>query len=286
MPLSRHLSRAVLAISCAGALPVPAAAQPKADASTRPAGPTKKEIKKQCLDAHAEGQELRKRSALQAARDSFERCAIDACPTAVRSDCVTWFGEVERAQPSIVVKALDAGGKETTRVATLVDGKRTRETIDGLPIVLDPGPHTLRFENEEGAALDQALLLAEGERNKVVTADFTRPLEPYRLTVPTILLGSVSIVGLGFFIGFGAAGKGEESDLEETCAPRCAQEDADSMRTKYVVADVALVTSILAAGGALTFFFLQERGPAPYEKPATTTRLQVWPGGVGVAGTF
>lgn len=282
MPLNRH---ALFLLGLVGPAAV-AHAAPPAKPSASGGAASKKEVKKQCLDAHAEGQALRKRSALAAAKEAFERCGVDACPTAVRSDCVTWFGEVDRAQPSIVVKALDAVGASTTSVSTDIDGKRMRDKLDGLPIVLDPGPHALRFQGPDGAVIEMPLLLAEGERNKVVSVDFTRPLEPYRLTVPTLVLGATSLVGLGFFIGFGAAGKSDQSELEDTCAPRCAQDAADAMRTKFVVADVGLVTSILAAGGALTFFFLQERGPAPVENPTPAAHLQVWPGGLRVVGSF
>lgn len=256
------------------------AAQPKSDK-----GPSKKEIKKACVDAHADGQAMRKRGELKAARETFAKCGEDICPAGVRSDCVAWFGEVGAAQPSIVLRAKDAAGIETTEISVSIDGSPPTRGLDGRPIELDPGPHTLRFEAKDGAVLEKPLLIAEGERSKIVVADFTRPLADYELTIPTIVLGSVAIVGLASFIGFGVSGKNKQAELESTCAPRCAEEDADAMTRDFIAADVSLVVSALSAGGALVFFFTQERGPAPPEKPVSW-RLSPQGLGASLGGTF
>lgn len=246
-------------------------------------GPSKKEIKKACVDAHADGQAMRKRGELRAARETFAKCGDDACPAGVRSDCVAWFGEVGAAQPSVVLRAKDATGRETTDVSVSIDGGSPVQGLDGRPIELDPGPHTLRFEAKDGAVLDKPLLIAEGERSKIIVADFTRPLADYELTVPTIVLGSVAIVGLASFIGFGVSGKNKQAALESSCAPRCDEADADAMTRDFIVADVSLVVSALSAGGALVFFFTQERGPAPPEKPVA---FRLVPSGRGATLVF
>src|SRR5215470_12779397 len=109
----------------------------------------------ECLAAHAHGQELRQDGHSRAARDAFRKCAADACPAAVRSDCAQWTAEVEAAIPSLIVDAKDAGGHDTTGVRVLVDGEAPRDYAEGRAFELDPGAHRLRVVAADGREVEQ-----------------------------------------------------------------------------------------------------------------------------------
>ena len=69
------------------------------------------------------------------------------------------------------------------------------------------------------------------------------------------IFGGAAVIGLGVFTGFAISGRARQDELER-CAPNCAIEDVDVMRTRYFVADVGLVAG-LVAGGVATWFAIE-----------------------------
>ena len=60
-------------------------------------------------------------------------------------------------------------------------------------------------------------------------------------------------MGLGGFTYFGLRGLGDERDLR-ACEPSCSQASIDGVAQRYLVADVSLAVSIIAAGLAAVVF--------------------------------
>src|SRR5205814_1618210 len=77
------------------------------------------------------------------------------------------------------------------------------------------------------------------------------------------VLGGVGILGLGSFTYFGLTSKGDLSNLKDTCAPYCAQNDLDSVKTRMLVADISLGVGIVALGVATYLFVTNGSNATP-----------------------
>jgi hypothetical protein len=80
------------------------------------------------------------------------------------------------------------------------------------------------------------------------------------IPVAAITLGGAGLIALGVSAYFGLAARAQYRDLKATCAPRCTHSDSDSVHTKAVIADVALLASAVALGAGAWLYF--SRGPA------------------------
>jgi hypothetical protein len=257
------LRRALPLVAALVALATPARAKDAAD---------------RCAEDAEAGQTARLAGKLRSARQHLISCATDACPRVVRVDCARWLSEVESEQPSLVVRARDAGGQDVSDVRVFVDGEKVADRADGLPIPVDVGERKLRFERAGSPAVDQSVVFRSGERSRVVTvviggadaADATAP--PRRSTTGPLLLGGT---GVALAIGGGvlwAVGKGAHGDLESSCAPEglCATSDIDAARTKLIVGDILLGAGVLAVAGAV-YWYLSSGSPkrtaAPWMVP-------------------
>src|SRR5262249_11993395 len=127
-----------------------------------------------CLGPYGEGQELRQKGRLRAARDVLRTCARDACPPAVRVDCAKWGSEVEAALPTVTLHAQDARGQDIAGLRVLVDGEPVASYEDGRPFELDPGPHSIRVE-AEGRAVDVQVVAREGDKARPLAVTLADP---------------------------------------------------------------------------------------------------------------
>lgn len=228
-----------------------------------------------CISAYEMSQRLRNDGKLLASREKLLVCARDVCPAIARTACADWLSEVEKNIPTIVVAAHDETGRETDGVKVSVDGAVVSEQLDGRPIRIDPGSHSIRFELRSGKAYEERLVITEGEKNRKVSADFvavvpkTAPT-PDKMTSPqaaepglptsVFILGGVAAVGLVSFTGFAVSGKSTEG-----CAPSCSASQVTSLRRAYLLADVSLGVALVSAGAAL-YIALTSRGQAPPPK--------------------
>jgi hypothetical protein len=229
-----------------------------------------------CVQAAEQGQRLRDKDQLKTARREFITCARDVCPAVVQKECVRWLADVDERLPRIVIRATDPAGQDVSDVRVSIDGEPAQERLDGRRLEIDPGQHLLRFERAGAPPVDKQLVVREGEKNRFVDvvlegkeAAAPPPGQPRRWPVLGTVLAGVAVLGGAAFGYFAASGQSDVDHLRATCAPRCAQGDVDSARTKIVVANVSLGVGVLAAGAATYFLFF-----APE------------PGGVTVGGRF
>jgi hypothetical protein len=80
-----------------------------------------------------------------------------------------------------------------------------------------------------------------------------------------IVLGAAGVLALGGFAYFAASGVSSENELASKCAPTCDPSQVDPIKRRYLVADVMLVSGVLALAAA-TWIFLT-RAEVPVTRP-------------------
>ena len=239
-----------------------------------------------CATAYTKGQDDRLAGRLYAARTAFLSCSAAICPAVVATDCQRWASEVEADLPTIRVHASDAAGHAIAGLSVAVDGTRLGPEQLARPLVLESGPHTLRFEAPGYAPLELERALRPTDREIAVNAVFVPPAPPEparpapasvrRVPTASWVLAGVGAVALGSSAYFGIRTKSRYDELKTSCAPNCSDDQADSVRHLALASDVALLTS-LAAFGAAAWVYLA----APSEPPKAA--LLVAPRGDGVS---
>jgi len=230
----------------------------------------------QCAIAYERAQRSRKDGALKDALAQSILCASDACPLALRRECTEWIAPIRAATPSISVRVLGSDGCDVVDAKISVDATIVATRSDGQAIDLDPGVHKLRVEPKGSAPHEQQVVLAQGEKSRAITVRLgpsdvvcgAPPVAPPAAPAPPIssrespparptpalvyVLGATGIVALGVAGGFAISGFSQKSTLD-ACSPTCPHDDVDSMRSTFVVADVAGILGLasLAAAGIL-----------------------------------
>ncbi|WP_437282945.1 hypothetical protein WME90_20945 [Sorangium sp. So ce375] len=268
--------------------------------------------KQACAAAYERAQGLRRAGRLIEARDALVTCSQPTCPAAAVADCGPWLAEVEQSLPSVVVAARDAHGRERLDVRVLVDGRPLAAALDGKALPVDPGPHTFRFEPATGPAVEERVLIREGEKNRPLTVTLgaereraaapasprplapppasPRPLAPppAEPSVPGLVWasGAVGVAGLAVFAVAGALSLRAEADLRATCAPRCAKEEVRAIRVQHAIADVGLGVGVVALGAAAWLYMTRPAAAQPPKAGATALRPFIAGTAAGVAGAF
>lgn len=228
--------------------------------------------REQCAAAADQAQQLRDEGKYRRAREQLLVCARDVCPAPIKRDCLDWLGQVEQTAPTVVFGAKD-GAKDLSDVKVYVDGAAVTDRLDGKPVQMDLGKHTVKFEYQ-GQTREEDVIIGAGQKNRNVTVTFgATPAQgavppgspPSSDTgkegsiVPALVVGGIGVVALGSFAIFGLGGKSDVSDLEKTCKPRCAESDVDKARTKLIIADISLGVGVVALGVATYLFFTRPK---------------------------
>lgn len=207
-----------------------------------------------CFQSYTEAQARRRKNELARAKESLKACLAPSCPALLRTDCQAWLAEIEAETPSIAIDTDAPPGPS----AVTVDGRSVTLHED---VVLDPGPHRIRVETARGAR-EVTIELHKGEKKRRVLVSFAEAVRPAPPTVTTRPLpagfwiaSAVSVLALGTFGVAGGIGLQDQSSLEDRCAPRCPPEDSARVSRAFLVADVALGVSVVAATTALVFLF-------------------------------
>lgn len=225
-----------------------------------------------CVAAHSHGQVLRDEGKLtQAAAELLVCASDDACPGPVREECEQYLETVRRLTPTLVFASRDHVGRDIDGVRIYMDDALVEWTSGDAPIAVDAGPHLFRFEHPDGQIIEQKLDAVQGEKARLVVAEFSntdvlagnstlvdpvadvnQPTDMRRIL--TYTFGGLAVVGLASFAILGLQGRSEESDLRASCAPNCTSAQKQSVAQKYVWADVSLaVAGLSVAGGAVLY---------------------------------
>jgi hypothetical protein len=255
--------------------------------------------KEQCIESHRQSQQAQNEGQLVHARELARTCTSLACPGLLVSDCARWLNDLDQRIPSVVFEVrLD--GNPNRDAAVSADGKVVQEWTRGESFRLDPGEHQFRFELPNHEPIVQNLMLAEGMRYRIVSAEFKTPVAPTTTTpltsstpasapmeaprarpTPVVVypLLVVGVVGVAGFATFGLLGKSKQSDLEKSCSPDCTDHQLSSMKQKYLIGDISLgvgAASLITAG----ILYLTR----PEKEAPTTVGVMPLPGGAaGIA---
>ncbi|MDB4945767.1 MAG: hypothetical protein JWP97_5301 [Labilithrix sp.] len=221
-----------------------------------------------CAASHLSAQKERRDHRLKAARQALASCARETCPSLIRNDCAGWLSEVEAELPSIVIEARDAAGGPLRDAQITIDGLPFRGSLAANEVSVDPGEHVIGLTVPGRAPVEHHVLARQGEHARPVVLVAPEPpapeLAPARPWAVPVALAAVSLVGVGLFAGFGAAGLGVKNDLDAArCKPACDGDRVAVMRRDFLLADASLVVAVAALGAAsLAVVLSPARAPA------------------------
>jgi hypothetical protein len=240
--------------------------------------------KTECATAYEQGQRLQKSGALLKARDAFILCARDPCPTAFQPECVQWLAETEKRIPSVIVQVRDRSGTTQAEVRLSIDGVLVLSRLTGKSIEVDPGDHVFRIEPIAGTAVEQRVLVVEGERSRLVTftVDGEAPTGASATSkrssiAPWLIYGAFGLgaVGAASFAYFGLHGLSQRRDLED-CNHRCSADvmnpTLDRARRDFLLADISIGVSLAALTTGVVLLLASSPTDSTSDAAATTAR--------------
>jgi len=257
--------------------------------------------KEQCIDAHGRGQDAKDQGKLTLARKLFLSCAQPSCPQLVSSDCARFADDLARLQPSVIFAARDGSGADLPDTTVYVDDMLVVTRLDdGRPHELDPGKHTMRFQN---AGHDQTVTVVIGatfgasphvqsNTSAMIKTDAAPQKEP-KATHPTgaraLLYGgaALAVVGgaLGTFELLRVPGGCSVSD--HTCAAAPGDPVFDDAKSAVRMANIGWTVSALglaAVVGGAVWWFTGEKKSEPKEHFAIAPWASPGAGGFVLAG--
>jgi hypothetical protein len=242
-----------------------------------------------CVQAYTAGQEERLRGNRLKAIERLGVCSAPACPKVVVSDCKRWLREVQAELASVRFEARDEAGNEIPSLDVHLGEQKLTPGGDGWALV-PPGQHEFRLVAPGFHPSTVHRSLGVGDREVVITV-VLMPVSPPQASKPparkppgaretsnsgetsastetstadessskglpaaSVVTGAVGVVSLGVALGFGISARSAYQDLEKNCAPDCSAARAETVSSKAMVADIALVTGTLALGAAIWIY--------------------------------
>jgi hypothetical protein len=237
-----------------------------------------------CATSYEQAQQLKSEGSLLRSRVELRLCK-SACARSLARDCETWLAEVERDLPSVALSATSADGRAPGPVRVLLDGTLLVEALLRAPVEVDPGRHTLTFEDAAGTQIEAVVTLAPGDKSLPITVRFPVPARapPARPRWPLVLVGA-GAVALSVGAVLGIKGHLDRSELRDRCAPGCPPDEIDAIAAVWTAGAVAASAGAALAGlGGVLYFQLDPLVPVA---PAAGVALS--PGGMRlvVSGSF
>jgi hypothetical protein len=235
--------------------------------------PARADARAECLAASEKAQQSRNSGKLSEAREQLAICGRAECPKLIQQDCAQWMSEVLAVLPSVVPGARDKRGRDIVDVKLSIDGKVVTEALDGKPLPVDPGVHVFKFETKGAPALDEKIVVRQGEKNRIVTVTFAIGDAPDNATgkkpgavdvghdsdrrdgrdrggssppIAAFIVGGLGLVALGTALYINLDANADARKLRDECAPKCNPADVDDVEQRRIIAGVTA-----AAGGAL-----------------------------------
>ncbi|AGP36683.1 hypothetical protein [Sorangium cellulosum] len=244
-----------------------------------------------CAASYEHAQQLVRDRALRRARAELRQC-VSSCPATLARDCQSWSEQVERDMPSVALSATSADGHAPGRVRVLLDGAPLVEALPKDPIELDPGRHTLTFEDAAGTRVVTVVTVSPGDKALPIAVRFPAAAPPaaarggaapVRQRWPLVLAGVGAVaVGVGAFLGI--KGHVDRSELRSRCAPGCTADEVEAIDTLWTAGAISAGAGLVVAGvGTVLYFQLDPMIPAA---PSTGSALLPDGAGLSLRGAF
>jgi hypothetical protein len=211
---------------------------------------------------------------------------------------VTWLREVEQDLPSMILVPRTPEGTDVVDVRVFVDGEVVAEGVTGKPIEVDPGRHVVRYERDGAPAVEEVVIISQGEKNRLVRVIIEQPApDSRRLPATTMpqngrqdavpplpplawVLGGVGVSAVGAGVTLELLGSAKLGRLRSSCAPSCSPADVRSARTMIIAGDVLLASGVVSLG-VLAWTVLRGRS-----SKTAVHGLDVTPAAGGMAATY
>jgi hypothetical protein len=225
------------------------------------------EDKAACRKAFEQAQTLRDEGKLSAAREQMLMCSR-VCPAGFAKLCDTWVLDVEKALPTIVIRAVDEDGQDLSNTEATLDGKNVK--LDGKSVAIDPGAHALKLSAPTRPPIEKEIVVAQGEKNRVIVV--TIPSEKKKAVPPPARVESspptaayvvtgIGIAALGGFAYFGLSADARHRELVNGCSKTasCSADDRDRVIRDWRIADAFLVSSVVLVGVGAYLYLSHDR---------------------------
>ena len=211
-----------------------------------------------CVDASEHAQQLRDEQKLIQARAELLVCARDICPGPVKKDCAEMLADLTRRTPSIVVRT-QGRGAGVTDIVVSVDGRIAATRLDGAPIPVDPGPHTLQVALA-APAVDQNVVVAPGDHERLITVELPQAQqegsassEGHGQRAAGVVVGVAGLGAIVAGVAFGVVAIGDKNTQLADCSSlaQCPSFQAAAAAHNDAILTNTLSTVSFIAGGAL-----------------------------------
>ncbi len=247
-----------------------------------------------CAASYEVSQEYRHKGKYLEARQKIADCKV-LCPKVLARDCTLWDEELDSAIPSIVVVARDESGRVLQDLRLSVDGRVVAQRLDGTPIEVNPGRHSLQVQGDQGPGTQIVLDVSDGSKGRTVEVRLRSP-QPKRtlVTQDESVKPAASMFWVHGLLGLGTAafasgtvlalsGRSDAQHLRETCKPHCEQDAVDPVFRKLLFADISFGIGI---GAVATATWLYLRRPGVTEAPMTKSQFGILPTNHSVIASY
>jgi len=142
------------------------------------ASPARANDKADCAAAQKAAQTDKGLGKLTKALTELATCSRPVCPKAMQKQCSDMATAVTASQPTVVFSAKDASGKPVTKVTVTVDGNVVSSELDGTPVPLDPGSHSMKFEMEGATTVEKQVMVDDDVKGQTVSVDLDAKAPP------------------------------------------------------------------------------------------------------------
>jgi hypothetical protein len=119
-----------------------------------------------CTTAYENARQLEQAGHLRQARDSLPACAKAICGSELQAMCLALYGRIDSDIPSVVPVVTDEDVPVEAQVT--IDGTLLTSNPDGRAFSIDPGLHHFSFTTAGGVVAVRAVMIAQGERNRLI----------------------------------------------------------------------------------------------------------------------